>query len=473
MSAKKAIVIAVFAAFATLVTANGDDTTAGTTSPTCATDQDCIDQCTKMNMGGNCNLFTCGDDKSCKAPESHDTSKTSSSTTSTDSTDSTSGGTTSPTCATDQDCIDQCTKMNMGGNCNLVTCGDDKSCKAPESQDTSTTSSSTGPTDSTDSTSTDSTDSTLTDSTDSTSGGTTSPTCATNQDCIDKCTAMKMGGNCNLFLCGDDKSCKEPESHDESSTTTTDQSDESSTTTTDQSDGPPPCETDQNCKDKCNSDKMMKASGMCDAMVCDAAKLCSFDSSKVLPFCESEKLIEKCEATCMTSSELKGGNSPASEGCMLPPSRPCGDGDCDPFADVPKSAEEIASEKTDMCGTFSSAIKTTCETCVDDATNSSCNDMHESPENKHETRMAAYAQCIDGKDAVGVTACKNDALERAEMQAKLHGVPKTLFDDGEKKMLERAFAELESIADTMNNPCGKLNAGDAQDLCNDCSRISK
>ena len=61
--------------------------------------------------------------------------------------------------------------------------------------------------------------------------------------------------------------------------------------------------------------------------------------------------------------------------------------------------------------------------------------------------------------------------EKAEMQAKLHGVPKTLFDDGGENMLERVFAGLESIADTMKNSCGKLSAGDAQDLCNDCSRI--
>jgi hypothetical protein len=201
-----------------------------------------------------------------------------------------------------------------------------------------------------------------------------------DQECIDRCTAMQMSDQCNLFTCGTDKSFKGAESHDESSTTT------------DQSDGPSPCETDQNGKDKCNSTHLMKASGMCDAVVCDVtAKLCSVDGSKVLPFCESDKLFEKCEAACMTSNELKSGNSPESEGCMLPLSRPCGDGDCDPFAGAPKSAEDIASVKTDMC-----AIKTTCETCVVDATNSACNDMPESPEKKHETRMAAYAKCIDG-----------------------------------------------------------------------------
>ena len=283
----------------------------------------------------------------------------------------------------------------------------------------------------------------------------TSPACTMDQECIDRCTAMQMSDQCDLFTWGTDKSCKGAESHDESSTTT------------DQSDGPSLCETDQKCKDKCNSTHLMKASGMCDAMVCDVtAKLCSVDGSKVVPFCESDKLFEKCEATCMMSNELKSGNSPESESCMLPLSRLCDDGDCDPFAGAPKSAEDIASVKTHMC-----ASKTTCETCVVDATNSACNDMHESPEKNHESRMAVYAQCADGKDAAGITACKNDALERAEMQAKLHGVPKTLFDDGGENMLERVFAGLESIADTMKNSCGKLSAGDAQDLCNDCSRI--
>jgi hypothetical protein len=277
-----------------------------------------------------------------------------------------------------------------------------------------------------------------------------SPACTTDQECIERCTAIQMSDQCNLFACGTDKSCKGAESHDENSTITIDQSD-----------GPSPCGTDQNCKDKCNSTHLMKASDMCDAMVCDVtAKLCSVDGSKVLPFCESDKLFGKCEATC--------GNSPESEGCMLPLSRSFGDGDCDPFADAPKWTEDVASVKTDMC-----AIKTTCETCVVDATNSACNDMHESPVKKHETHMAAYAQCIDGEDAARITARKNDALERAEMQAKLHGVPQTLFDDGGGKMLERVFAGLESIADTMKNPCGKLSAGDAEDLCNDCSRISK